>query len=113
MIRVNASGQLTARFTDPYGYGDVFYPQGICLDQSGNLNVVDPDNDYVLMWSVVYYNSEPQLFNVYNGDPVACAVDHSYNLYVVDIKYNSILKFNSASTLLPFAPGGGIVNLLT
>jgi DNA-binding beta-propeller fold protein YncE len=93
------------------GNGKFQQPQGVAVDDSGNVYVIDMDNNriqkftsggtYVLKWgSEGSGNGQFQY-------PQAVAVDASGNVYVVDTGNSRIQKFTSSGTFLMKWGSGG------
>jgi len=86
------------------GDGEFDYPYGIAVDSSGDVYVVDQNNDrvqkftstgtFILEWGVS--GSGEGQFN----DPFRIAVDSSGDVYVVDLNNHRIQKFNGTGTFI-------------
>ncbi|HEY9407902.1 MAG TPA: PQQ-dependent sugar dehydrogenase [Nitrososphaera sp.] len=74
-------------------------PEGIALDQQGNVYVVDKDNDRIQKFSANgSFIGELGRHGVQNGtfkNPEGIALDQQSNIYVVDTGNNRIEKFSS------------------
>src|ERR671924_648670 len=74
-------------------------PEGIALDQQGNVYVVDTDNDRIQKFSANgSFIGELGRHGVQNGtfkNPEGIALDQQSNIYVVDTGNNRIEKFSS------------------
>ncbi|CAF3565270.1 unnamed protein product [Rotaria sp. Silwood1] len=83
------------------GLGQLSYPYGVVVDQSGTVYVIDQENDRIMHWSevaaqesvVIGGNGKGSELNQFNC-PWDLSFDRHGNLYVVD-KYNyRVQKFN-------------------
>jgi len=76
-------------------------PQGVIVDQSGNIYIADSNNNRVVCWQkgaiqgniIVGGNGQGIQSNQFHG-PFGLAFDRSGNLYVNDWKNHRIQKFN-------------------
>src|SRR5262249_47899357 len=86
------------------GDGQLWSPRGVAVDGSGNLYVVDYDNErvqkfdaagtFVTKWGS-YGTGDGQFY-----EPLTTAVDGSGNVYVLDSQLGRFQKFTSAGTFL-------------
>ena len=95
------------------GNGQLNPPQGVAVDASGNVFVVDSGNNrvekftstgtFILAWG------SPGSANGHFSDPYAIAVDASGNVYVTDVSNHRVQKFTSTGTftLAWGGPGSG------
>lgn len=97
-------GNMDVRFVSTFGspgYGDgqMATPQGIALDQSGNIYVAEVSGKRVGKFD----SSGNFLSNIGVGvlkDPANVAVDGSGNIYVVDVTNEAVDKFDSAGNFV-------------
>lgn len=112
--RFDQDGQLLGRWgSSGSGPGQFTSPEGIALDQSGNVYVVDYGNSrvqkftstgtFVRQWGT--YGTDPGQFR----DPFEIAVDGTGNVYVADSSNDRIQKFTADGVFIQqwTTPGDG------
>src|SRR5579884_3920934 len=85
--------------------GSLSYPQGIAIDNSGDLYIADSVNQAVRKVSGGVMTTVAG-----TGTPVAVALDGAGNLYIADRDNNVIRKLAAVSHQMTIAAGGGLLN---
>lgn len=77
----------------------ISYPEGVIVDQLGQIYIADWDNDRVMRWSkdvkvgtIVVGHGKGQQSNQFNG-PRGLLFDRQGNLYIVDSQNHRVQKF--------------------
>jgi len=96
-----AAGPLTPLITS--GLGN---PQGVAVDNSGNVYVADSDNNDVVEWQPASNTSGLPVTGLDN--PLGVAVDPAGNVYVANAGYDDVLEWqaaNNTSSAIAYSSG--------
>ena len=118
------AGDGTAGFLDASGTSAQFsFPQGIAIDQSGNLLVADSGNHRIRKITpagIVTTLAGSGVAGVQNGpaasarfyNPIGICVDRAGNIYTTDMGSNTVRKLDTSGYVTTLPPAGGNLRFL-
>ena len=103
-VATHSSSSPIYSYVSSLGSGQLYGPEGIAVDKSGNVYIVDSLNSRVMKYSSNgTYMTQIGSYGTGNGQlkyPAGVAVDSSGNVYVMDVFNYRVVKYNGSGTYI-------------